>query len=103
MEAYFIKTKKGRDRAVRIIPEPFFVHSDMSTIIQIADVLAYVLSWGQAIPAMKKPVRQELAPLVAKIVALRSDARREIAEIKRGRESIVYGFALIENLGAGGK
>ncbi len=66
MEAYFIKTKKGRDRAVRIIPEPFFVHSDMSTIIQIADVLAYILSWGQAIPAMKKPGRPELAPLCAK-------------------------------------
>lgn len=102
MEAYFLKTKKGRDRAARIIPEPFFVHSDMSSLVQVADILAYVLSWGQVFPG-KRPVRPELEGVAKKVAALRSDARREIAEIKRGQESIVYGFALIDNLCAGGK
>ncbi|NDY57548.1 DUF3800 domain-containing protein [Desulfovibrio sulfodismutans] len=102
MEAYFIKTKKGRDRAARIIPEPFFVHSDMSSLVQVADILAYVLSWGKVLPT-KESCRPELGEVAQRAVALRSDARREIAEIKKGQESIIYGFALIENLCAGGK
>lgn len=74
----------------------------MSSLVQVADILAYVLSWGQVFPG-KRPVRPELEGVAKKVAALRSDARREIAEIKRGQESIVYGFALIDNLCAGGK
>jgi Protein of unknown function (DUF3800) len=34
---YFKDTATGRHRATLIIPEPFFVHSDLSTGVQIAD------------------------------------------------------------------
>ena len=45
----------GRHRASRIIPEPFFAHSDLTTGVQIADLVAYVISWGFRTPRMIKP------------------------------------------------
>jgi len=46
MTRYFRDTRTGRDRSSRIIPEPFFVHSDMTTGVQLADLAAYIISWG---------------------------------------------------------
>lgn len=43
---YFLKTNKGRTRSRLIIPEPFFVHSEMTTMVQVADLIAYLISWG---------------------------------------------------------
>lgn len=37
LENYFKKTSNGRQRSGLVIPEPFFVHSDLTTGIQIAD------------------------------------------------------------------
>ena len=48
MHRYFEETAVGRHRASRIIPEPFFVHSDLTTGVQIADLLAYVISWRRS-------------------------------------------------------
>ena len=67
----------GRHRASRIIPEPFFVHSDLTTGVQIADLLAYVISWGFRMPHMTKPAREELAPFAKQIARLRYRAVRE--------------------------
>jgi hypothetical protein len=60
---YFIKTQNGRVRARLIIPEPFFVHSDLTTLIQLADIIAYVISWGLRLRSMNLPARAELLPL----------------------------------------
>jgi Protein of unknown function (DUF3800) len=46
MDSYFKRTIKGRQMSGQIIPEPFFVHSDLTTGIQIADLVAYAVSWG---------------------------------------------------------
>ncbi len=46
MSLYFRNTGRGRMRAARIIPEPFFVHSELSTAVQIADLVAYIIAWG---------------------------------------------------------
>lgn len=48
MSRYFRETTKGRMRAGRIIPEPFFVHSHLTTAIQVADIVAYLMAWGGA-------------------------------------------------------
>lgn len=45
MTNYFIKTRKGQERSQRIIPEPFFVHSDLTSGIQAVDIIAYLTSW----------------------------------------------------------
>jgi hypothetical protein len=41
--AYCRDTHTGYVRSSRIVPEPFFVHSDLTTVIQIADIVAYCL------------------------------------------------------------
>ena len=58
---YFVRTANGRTRARLIIPEPFFVHSDMTTLVQLADIVAYVVSWGVRLGGMNAPARAELA------------------------------------------
>lgn len=77
MHRYFAETSVGRHRARRIIPEPFFVHSDLTTGVQIADLLAYVISWGFRISTMTKPAREELSPFADQIAGLRYRAVRE--------------------------
>ncbi len=77
MHRYFAETKVGRQRAHRVIAEPFFVHSDLTTGIQLADLVAYVISWGFRIAAMTKPARAELSSFANQIAHLRYRAVRE--------------------------
>ena len=78
MHRYFAVTGVGRHRSNRIIPEPFFVHSDLTTGIQIADLVAYVISWGFRMPQMTKPARgAELSQFSAQVAGLRYRATRE--------------------------
>lgn len=81
LENYFKRTSKGRQRSGLVIPEPFFVHSDLTTGIQIADLIAYVISWGLRLKGMKKPARQELDEFVDLIKPLRYRTTREIGTI----------------------
>ena len=75
---YFKDTATGRQRASLIIPEPFFVHSDLTTGVQIADLVAYCVAWGFRIGATYKPARSELAPYSAQLARLRYRAVREM-------------------------
>ncbi len=67
---YFVRTDNGRTRARLIIPEPFFVHSDLTTMIQVVDLVAYVISWGVRLRGMNEPKRDELSDLAAKVMRL---------------------------------
>jgi len=40
MERYFLGTATGRTRSQQVIPEPFFVHSDLTSLVQVADLIA---------------------------------------------------------------
>ena len=60
MAAYFLGTKTGRYRSSRVVPEPFFVHSELTTGIFLADLAAYVLGWGWRLNRMAEPARVEL-------------------------------------------
>lgn len=95
MHRYFEETAVGRHRASRIIPEPFFVHSDLTTGVQIADLLAYVISWGFRMPQMTKLAREELGPFARQIARLRYRAVRE----RLGNpEFAIWSFAHIVDL-----
>lgn len=74
MERYFLHTQKGRTRSRLIIPEPLFVHSDLTTMVQMADLLAYVISWGVRLNGMSEPRRAELDPYVKQVLRLRYHA-----------------------------
>jgi hypothetical protein len=67
MAQYFLGTKTGRYRSSRIIPEPFFVQSDLTTGIFLADLAAYILGWGWRLNSMPQPSRAELKPYTAKL------------------------------------
>ena len=78
IENYFKKTNKGRTRATLLIPEPLFVYSDLTTGVQIADLIAYVISWAMRLKGMTKPVRPELSTLADLIKPLRNRTIREV-------------------------
>ena len=80
MDRYFKKTEKGRERSSVIIPEPFFVHSDLTTGIQVADIACYIISWGMRFGTMNAPAREELAGFVEKIRRLRYRTTRDFGE-----------------------
>lgn len=80
MYAYFEQTAKGRQRAGQVIPEPFFVHSDLTTGVQIVDLVAYLVSWGFRITGMDQPKRAELEPFVQQVCALRHKAVRAVGD-----------------------
>ncbi|KAF5029455.1 hypothetical protein DSECCO2_648450 [anaerobic digester metagenome] len=81
LENYFKKTVKGRQRSSLVIPEPFFVHSDLTTGIQIADMIAYIISWGLRLKGMDKPVRAEMKEFVELIKPLRYLTTRELGDV----------------------
>jgi hypothetical protein len=97
MEHYFLNTYKGRQRSSRIVPEPFFVHSDLTTAVQIADIVAYSLNWGLRLKRMDRPTRPEIEPFAQhafdlRYMGQRPDAFRE--EVLRP----VFGITYIEDL-----
>lgn len=80
MSRYFRETATGRMRAGRIIPEPFFVHSHLTTAIQVADVIAYLMAWGVRIKGMTRARREELASLAEFVLQLRWSAPKADGE-----------------------
>ncbi len=90
MSKYFLETVTGKERSLRIIPEPFFVHSSLTTGIQLADLVAYITAWGLKLPLMREPRREELAGLAEGVRALRYDTRRNARKVS--------GFKVIEDL-----
>jgi hypothetical protein len=91
MSAYFLGTRTGRQRSSRIVPEPFFVHSDLTTGILLADLVAYILSHNVRLARMTNPKRDELDELGDKVKRLRPWPTQQ------GRYSI-RAFAFIEDL-----
>jgi len=94
MEKYFKETAKGRLRASRVIPEPLFVHSDLTTMIRVADYIAYIIAWGVRVGPMGRPSRRELASLGQAVCALRHRAVRN----HQGSPFVVWSFAVIDDL-----
>jgi len=97
MAAYFRQTARGRTRSGRIVPEPFFVHSDLTTGIQIADIAAYLLSWNVRFSQkMTERPRAELKDLGRRVLDLRHQAKVERDGFPDG--FTVWSFAFIEDL-----
>lgn len=67
MAAYFLGTRTGRFRSSLIVPAPFFVHSELTTGVFLADLAAYVLGWAWRLRNMPQEPREELRPLAKKL------------------------------------
>jgi len=97
MDNYFKKTANGRQRSGLIVPEPFFVHSDLTTGVQIADLVAYIISWGFRTGDMTEPAREELSELVNTI---RQQRHRSVREVSGNANFVIWSFAVIKDLRA---
>jgi len=97
MHRYFRETAKGRQRSSRIVPEAFFVHSDLTTGIQLADLAAYIVSWGVRLQSMSRPARPELGEYGRLVLQLRHSSAREVGENPAFR---IWSFAIIDDLRA---
>ncbi len=95
MARYFQYTTKGHLYSSRIIPEPLFVHSDLTTGIQIADLVAYILSWGTWLPGKNEPARRELEVLTEQVYRLR---HRSVREVAGNPNYPIWSFAIISDL-----
>jgi uncharacterized protein DUF3800 len=95
LNVYFRETATGRQRASLIIPEPFFVHSDLTTGVQIADLVAYCISWGFRTPQMTKPKRAELDGFAAQIARMR---HRSIRERQGNQNFQIWSIAHVRDL-----
>lgn len=93
MALYFRTTQRGRLRAARIIPEPFFVHSELTTAIQVTDLVAYIIAWGLRFGAMDGPRREELSSLAELVLGLRYRTKKPDQP-----DFTVWSFTLIEDL-----
>ncbi len=96
MARYFVETARGRVRSGRVIPEPFFVHSDLTTAVQLADIVAYSLNWGLRLNRMVRPTRPEIEPYGQRAFELRYMGHR--VNEADGRDWPVYGITYIEDL-----
>lgn len=92
MDKYFKKTTKGRYRAGLIIPEPFFVHSDLTTGIQVVDFVAYILSWNFRVGKLTKEPREELNGYLELIKPMRYRTTREIGDVS---EYVIWSVTVV--------
>jgi hypothetical protein len=96
---YFVETDRGQQRAERMIPMPFFVHSDLTPAIQIADLVAYIVNWGLRMSRMPEPARHELRSFADKVFALRYEGQEVPLNRKlRKRGNKIWGVAYIPDL-----
>ncbi|HET7624456.1 MAG TPA: DUF3800 domain-containing protein [Verrucomicrobiae bacterium] len=96
MGNYFLKSEKGYQRSSRILPEPFFVHSDLTTAVQLADLVAYCASWAIRLNQMVKPIRPEMKSLADLVFDLRFVGSR--FDEQDGKEWPVYGMFYLDDL-----
>ena len=97
MGRYFLDTATGRMRSGRIIPKPFFAHGDLTTVIQVADFIAYVVAWGVQVSRTPPPSRENLGSCARQVMDLKYQSVREI---DRNPNFKIWSFALIKDLRA---
>jgi len=93
---YFEKTENGRSMCSKILPEPLFVHSNLTTLVQVADVVCYSVNWGYRLWKMDKPVRVEMrqfGELAAKL-KYKDPESKTLVEIGQP----AYGFSYFDDL-----
>jgi Protein of unknown function (DUF3800) len=95
MDSYFKRTVRGKHRSGQILPEPLFVHSDLTTGVQLADLLAYIISWSVRFQGMDLPARTELNPLAQRVLQLR---HRSVRELNANPNFAIWSLSYIRDL-----
>ena len=75
---YFTKTHTGRVRSARILPEPLYARSDLTTLLGVADIAIYTINHVyRPTEVWTQPIREELKPLIDWIYRLQWKGQRE--------------------------
>jgi hypothetical protein len=61
----------------------------------LADLIAYIVSWGVRFPGMDLPARDELNALAQRVLQLR---HRSVREVDGNQNFVVWSFAYIRDL-----
>ena len=94
MDRYFKLTARGRQRSSQILPEPLFVHSDLTTGVQLADLVAYTISWEFGSREWTVPARVETEGNGQRVTMLRHRSIREVTP----PNFVVWSLAYIRDL-----
>lgn len=100
LHSYCNETVSGYRMSDRVIPSPFFVHSDLTPAVQIADLIAYIINWSWRQPKkMTADTRPELEGLLKKICKMEwvgyPKASTQLPGIKQWRD---HGFFYLDRL-----
>lgn len=60
MESYANETRTGYQMTPHLVPAPFFVDSRLTPVIQLADLVAYIVNWGVRFGKVIAHQREEL-------------------------------------------
>lgn len=96
MAAYFLGTTTGRYRSSRVVPEPFFVHSELTTGIFLADLAAYVLGWAWRLKKMPQPRRDELAGFAQELHEMQFHGQKLLSD--RSDAMLLHGIIYLDDL-----
>lgn len=97
LEGYFLESEKGYHHSSRIVPEPFFVHSDLTTAVQLADIVGYCVNWGKRLKRMSEPTRPEMEEF-GRMAADLQYAGKSVDEMHN--EWPIFGMFYLEDLRA---
>ena len=97
LEGYFLESEKGYHHSSRIVPEPFFVHSDLTTAVQLADIVGYCVNWGKRLKKMTEPTRPEMEEFGNMAATLQYSGKR-VDEMHN--EWPIFGIFYLEDLRA---
>jgi len=80
IERYFTETITGHKRSSRILPEPLYCRSDLTTLLGVADLMIYVINHAfRPATDWTQPVRDEIVPYANRICRLQRCVEKENA------------------------
>ena len=71
------------------------MHSELTTGVQLADLVAYLVSWNVRVHSMSQPARSELDRFGRAVLSLRYRTVRERDDIPA---FVMWSFAVIDDL-----
>jgi hypothetical protein len=96
MESYANETVTGYRTSQRLVPAPFFVDSRLTPVVQLADLVAYIVNWGIRFGKVTAERRDELKDF-SRIVREMEWSGNEPDELGT-RSWISYGFFHVKSL-----
>lgn len=101
LERYANETERGYEIAsTGLVLSPFFVQSDLTPVVQLADFLAYIVNWSIRFGRAREPVRKDLSKFAS--LARRLEWKGIVPDAF-GNTWAQYGYCYLDTLEDGKK